>query len=179
MIMDIATIVNIILCVLSFILAVTSVITVIITLKQNNKMIEESTRPIITIYTDEINFGTPVFYLVIKNFGKSAAVITDISYNTDFSNCYRVNNGKDYLKELKNAMLAPGQSRVCMLDYQKVNKEVTFIIKYKSGLGKTYSEIIKLDLKAGVAMPTLKANTENKELRTISYALQEMVQKNL
>lgn len=52
--MDVATIVNIILCVLSFILAVISVVTVVITLRQNNKMIEESTRPVISIYTDEI-----------------------------------------------------------------------------------------------------------------------------
>ena len=177
--MDLTTLVNIILCILSFILAVISVVTVIITLRQNNKMIEESTRPIITIYTDEINVGTPIFYLVIKNFGKSAAVITDISYDFDFSNCYRINNGRDYLKELKNAMLAPGQSRVCMLDYKKVNKEVTFKIEYKSGSGNSYSETINLDLKAGVTMPTSKVNTENKELRTISYALQEMIQKNL
>ena len=42
--MDVSTIVNIILCVLSFILAAISVVTVVITLRQNNKMIEESTR---------------------------------------------------------------------------------------------------------------------------------------
>ena len=45
--MDVSTIVNIILCVLSFILAAISVVTVVITLRQNNKMIEESTRPFI------------------------------------------------------------------------------------------------------------------------------------
>ena len=45
--MDTSTIVNIILCVLSFILAAISVVTVVITLRQNNKMIEESTRPVI------------------------------------------------------------------------------------------------------------------------------------
>ena len=39
--MDTSTIVNIILCVLSFILAAISVVTVVITLRQNNKMIEE------------------------------------------------------------------------------------------------------------------------------------------
>ena len=73
--MDVATIVNIILCILSFILAVISVVTVVITLRQNNKMIEESTRPVISIYTDEINAGNPFFYLIVKNFGKSPAYI--------------------------------------------------------------------------------------------------------
>ena len=80
--MDVATIVNIILCVLSFILAVISVVTVVITLRQNNKMIEESTRPVISIYTDEINAGNPLFYLVVKNFGKSPAYI--INFIKDF-----------------------------------------------------------------------------------------------
>ena len=177
--MDPATIVNTVLCILSFLLAAISVITVVITLRQNNRMIEESTRPIITIYTDEVNFGSPIFYVIIKNYGKSSAVITDFRYDFDFRNCYRINNGKDYLKNLSNTMLAPGQSRICMLDYQKVNKEVNFTIEYKSGSGKTYTEKVKLDLKAGVSMPTTKINTENKELRTISYALQEMIQKNL
>ncbi len=44
--MNITTIINIILCVLSFVLAAVSVITVIITLKQNNRMIESSMKPI-------------------------------------------------------------------------------------------------------------------------------------
>ena len=43
--MDLATKVNIALCILSFILAAISVVTVVITLRQNNKMISESTRP--------------------------------------------------------------------------------------------------------------------------------------
>ena len=43
--METATVVNIILSILSFVLAVISVVTVVITLRQNNKMIEDSTRP--------------------------------------------------------------------------------------------------------------------------------------
>ena len=77
--MDVSTIVNIILCILSFILAVISVVTVVITLRQSNKMIEESTRPVISIYTDEINVGNPFFYLIVKNFGKSPAYIIEAS----------------------------------------------------------------------------------------------------
>ena len=67
--MDVSTIVNIILCVLSFILAAISVVTVVITLRENNKVIEEATRPIISVYTDELNAGNPFFDLVIENFG--------------------------------------------------------------------------------------------------------------
>ena len=90
--MDVSTIVNIILCVLSFILAVISVVTVVITLRQNNRMIEESTRPFISVYTDEINAGDPFFYLVVKNFGKSTAYITKFEYDFDFNGCYKIRN---------------------------------------------------------------------------------------
>ena len=120
--MDVSTIVNIILCVLSFILAAISVVTVVITLRQNNKMIEESTRPFISVYTDEINAGNPFFYLVIKNFGKSTAYITKFEYDFDFNGCYKIRNDRDYLQQLNNAVLAPGQSRICTLDYQRIDR---------------------------------------------------------
>ena len=103
--MDVSTIVNIILCVLSFILAAISVVTVVITLRQNNKMIEESTRPFISVYTDEINAGNPFFYLVIKNFGKSTAYITKFEYDFDFNGCYKIRNDRDYLQQLNNAQI--------------------------------------------------------------------------
>lgn len=177
--MNLPTVVNIILCILSFILAAISVITVIITLRQNNKMIEESTRPVISIYTEEINAGEPFFYLVIKNFGSSPACITKFEYDFDFTGCYKIKNDKDYLQKFNNAILAPGQSKICMLDYKKINKEVTFTINYQSGANKMYSDTFTVDLKAGVSLPYGKVDTEGKELHTISYALQEMIQKNL
>lgn len=179
--MDISTLTNIILSILSFILAAISVITVIITLRQNNKMIEESTRPIIAVYTDEINAGIPYFYLVVKNFGQSPAYFTKFDYDYDFSNCYISSNQKDYLRTLEKAVLAPGQSKICVLDYKKINTEnnVTFTINYDSGANKSYSDTITIDLKAGVSMPYGKVATEGEELRTISFALQEMLQKNI
>lgn len=177
--MNAATIVNIILCILSFILAAISVVTVIITLRQNNKMIEESTRPVISIYTDEINAGNPFFYLIVKNFGKSPAYITKFEYDFDFKGCYKIRNDKDYLKGLNNAVLASGQSRICTLDYAIIDKEVTFTLEYHSGAKKVYLEKITIDLKAGVSMPYGKIATDGKELHTISYVLQEMLQKSL
>ena len=109
--MDTSTIVNIVLSVLSFILATVSVVTVVITLRQNSKMIEESTRPIVAIYTEEINSGIPLFYLVIKNFGKSTAYMTRFESDFDFAGCYKIANDRNYLKDLKNATLAPGNRR--------------------------------------------------------------------
>lgn len=171
--------VNTVLCILSFILAVISVVTVVLTLKQNNRMIEESTRPCISVYTDEINTGNPFFYLIVKNFGKSPAYITKFESDFDFKGCYKISTDKDYLADLKNAVFAPGQSRICMLDYAKIDKEVTFTLEYHSGAKKKYLERFTINLKAGASMPYGKMATDGKELRTISYTLQEMLQKNL
>lgn len=66
--MDIPTIINTILAILSFFLAFTSIIFVVMTIKQNNKMIEESTRPYIGIYGDGTYIKNPNFYLIIKKF---------------------------------------------------------------------------------------------------------------
>ena len=90
-------------------------------------MIEESTRPFVSVYTDEINTGDPFFYLVVKNFGKSTAYITKFEYDFDFNGCYKIRNDRDYLQQLNNAVLAPGQPRICTLDYQRINKAVTLM----------------------------------------------------
>ncbi len=134
-------------------MAVISVITVVITLHQNNKMIEESTRPIITVYTDEIKAGNPFFYLVVKSFGKSPAYITKFEYDFDFRECYKIKNDRDSLQGFNNAVLAPEQSKICTLDYAKIIKEVTFTLEYHSEAKKVYSDKFTIDLKAGGSMP--------------------------
>lgn len=177
--MDLATKVNIVLCVLSFLLAAISVITVVITLRQNHKMIENSTRPYICVYGQSINPGTPQFYLVIKNFGSSAATITRFEYSPDLSQCFGLkSNTRNYLEDICKTTLAPGQSRICKLKYSLVPDNVTFTIEYNSGV-KKYRETFSTNIKAGSAMLTGKQATPRKDLRTISYTLQEMLQKNL
>lgn len=115
--------------------------------------------------------------MIVRNFGKSPAYITKFEYDFDFKGCYKIRNDRDYLEGLNNAVLAPGQSRICTLDYAKIDKEVTFTLEYHSGAKKVYSDKFTIDLKAGVSMPYGKVATEGKELRTISYTLQEMLQK--
>ncbi|MGN0298902.1 MAG: hypothetical protein ACI4C1_06975 [Lachnospiraceae bacterium] len=176
--MDIATKINIALCILSFVLAAISVVTVVITLRQNSKMIEESSRAIISIYGESINPGAPMFYIVIKNFGHSLAVITKFHSDFDFSDCYGFKTDRNFINDLNNSSIAPGQSRICRLDYDKITRPITFEIEYLSA-SKKYSEKITVDLKAGSSMLVSKVSTTDKELRTIAYTLQEMLQKNL
>ena len=171
--------VNILLIVSSFLSNFIALFTVVYTMVQNKKILEESTRPVISIYTDKIDTGNLHFYLIIKNFGKSPAYITKFEYDFDFRGCFNMSSDKDYLAELNHASLAPGQARICVFDYSKINKPVTFHIEYKSGAGKTYKECFTIDLKAAVSLPSVKTWTEGKGLKTISYTLQEMLEKNL
>lgn len=177
--MDLPTKVNLALAIASFLLAAISIIIAIITLRQNNKVLEATTRPVIGIYSESVNSGTPMFYLVVRNFGQSPAYIKSFEYDFDLTNCYKLQTERDYLMDLNDTTLAPNQSRVCMLDYNKIDKPITFKYCYLSASGKKYSETTKVNLKAGVGLPYGIASTKDKELTTISYTLQEMLKKSL
>ncbi len=152
--MDFATKVNMALCVLSFILAAVSVITVIITLRQNNRMIAESTRPYITIYLDTITICEQASYFVLKNFGHCAANITRFEYD----NCLKTTGQKSiFLQEqfdyIQGITLAPGQSKLLAYEIPKINKDIlTFVIGY-TALGKYYEDQIELNVKKFIHIP--------------------------
>ena len=121
----------------------------------------------------------PTFYIVIKNYGGSVAYMKKFDYDYNFVGSYGINSPKDYLNEMKHAVLAPGQSKICHLDTSRISKDITFDIEYLSETGKSYSGHFTVDLKAGTLMPSAKMGQEGKEMSTISYTLQEMLQKSL
>lgn len=160
---------------------ITSIIAIVIsvkTLRQNSKMIEESSRPVIAVYTQSINPGVPMLYLIVKNFGQSPAFMEKFDTDFDFSECYGAKNTKNYIKDLNKCVIAPGQSKTCWLDFEKLNCPVHFSIQYKSTT-RTYFESFDIDLTAAACLPTQKYATPDKELIGISYSLQEMLLKNL
>ena len=65
---------------MSFVLAAISVITVVITLKQNNKMLEANVRPYVVVYLVYEEFFNQT-YLCVKNFGETSALIDKIEIN--------------------------------------------------------------------------------------------------
>lgn len=150
------------------------------TLKQNNKMIEESTRPYISIYGQTIVTGErPSFYIVVRNSGNSPAIISKLSYDFDFTECYGIkHNSRDFLKSLIDCPILNGQSKICNLEFDKVNRPVTFNIDYMTYDGKTYHESYTVDLKGGTGLLKGKSKS-NDNLLNISYTLQEFVQRNL
>lgn len=164
--------------IVSLITSIIAIIISVVTVRQNSKMLEESSRAIISVYTQSISTGTPMLYLVVRNFGHAPAIIQKFDYNFNFENCYRFRADRDYLKDLIDATIAPGQAKICTIDYNKIDRPVTFSIEYTS-IGKSYSDFFTIDLTAGVDIPTPKTATKGAELRAISYTLQEILQKNL
>lgn len=176
--MDIATKINLSVTIMSLVLAIISIVFVLITIHQNNKMIETATRPYVCVYGASINTGSPVYYLVLKNYGSSHAAMTKFESSFDFTDCYPFSGKRNYIDDFANTVLAPGQSRICALDYNKIPSEVVFTLEYSCGRRK-YSDTIKTNIKSGLDVPVSKNATDGKELRTISYTLQEMLQKRI
>lgn len=176
--MDTPTIVNVILCVLSFILAVISVITVVITLRQNHKMIDNSTRPYVTVYSSVTNCDGIRYYLCVKNFGQSGAVITEFNCNCDLSQ-YSYHDGKTPFEHLSNTFIAPGQSFLCNIDHLKFFKNpptLTFTVKYKAD-SKKYMDTFIINPEADSDLIHTRSCSKNQELASISYTLQELVER--
>lgn len=101
--METSIIVNIILSVLSFALATISVITVVITLKQNNKMLEANSRPYVVaylVYQEDPSY----IYLCVKNFGNTSAIVKSMKITPSLS-LYK----KSCNEIINNTMIAPNQ----------------------------------------------------------------------
>lgn len=81
----------------SLITSLAAIIISLMTLRQNSKMIEDASRPVISIYGECINVGPSTFYIVIKNFGSSPAYITQFDYDFDFTSAYLKYKGKQGL----------------------------------------------------------------------------------
>jgi len=178
--MQISDWINIILCILSFVLAAISVVTVVITLKQNHQMIKNSTRPYVVAMPQVTNFQEPMFYLVIKNFGASGATINDMTCDVDLS---KLSFREELIPfdNIKNTFVAPGQMLSCSLDSRKFKeneiKDFHVQLKYSDGIAE-YEEKFTINYKAYVENVHVRAATEGKELRNISYTLQDMVERN-
>ncbi len=147
------------------------------TLKQNSKMIEETTRPCIVIYKETIAINSPTEYIAIKNFGVSSAFITKLDFDKEIFN--KINGDfKTNLEYLKNIMLAPGQRYLLPIVTRKSEiKNITFSIEYTNNT-RIYKDIFDVNLSQDYSVAYDKTNsTPNKELITIANAIQELIKR--
>lgn len=171
----------------SLITSITAIYISVKTLKQNSQMIEESTRPYITLSGKTTNFYSPRFYLVLKNYGNSGATITNFSCSHDLS---QFSLNKDHIPYLKicGTFIAPNQSFITNLSVDKLfinndqlhtkNGILHFEIEYKSE-HKTYKDEYDIVLEAYSDLVQSRSSPKNQEMKVISYTLQDLVEKNL
>ena len=174
-------IINLILSVLSFILAAISVITVVLTLRQNNKMIEATSRAYIVVNAQYINFRNHQIVLVVRNYGSSGAIIKKISFDKDLTK-YTFELNMQPFEELKNMTFAPNQNLQCDIDNLVIGQDgldiVTCNVEYISN-GKNYKEEFMINFKAISHNIDTRVNCKDNDLKAIAYILQEHVRKNL
>ena len=159
--MDLPNLISIGATLSSFILSFISVITVIITLRQNTKIITESTRPYITIYIDSITICEQTSFFVLKNFGRSAATITHFEYDDCLKEVTQIspllNEQFDYVKGIT---LAPGQSKLLQFKMSTLeNKDLTFKIKYVNSQNKQFKENVILNSRNYIHIPENRPNS--------------------
>lgn len=178
--MEISIIVNIVLSVLSFLLAFISIIFVIATLKQNNRMLEASSRPYISIYLETITICEQTTFFVIKNFGNTPAIITKFEYDSVLKNTpqkFKLYNSQfDYIRELT---FSPGQSKLIPYETQKLaNPTLTFVIGYVSQNQKYYEDSITVNARnyAHIPVPRPETNVSSDNLREVN-TLREILER--
>lgn len=177
--MDLSTIVNIVLSILSFVLAAISVVTVVITLKQNNQMIESTSRPYIAISFDVMNTGSNRSVFIIKNYGQSSAYIDDFSFNDVISKHSQPGIPLVKLFDfIPNSSIAPNQKIIIPVD--EISKFdftdiAVFSVKY-SYCNKKYEDTFHIPI--GEYRKFTKVRHDNSNVqKNISYTLQEIAER--
>ena len=161
--------------------AIASIVISISTLKQNNKMIENSTRPYIICYKDAIDINNVTEYLVIENVGSTSGTITHMKYNKkkfrELFNKQAID--LDLLKYFSNITLAPHQRYLFPIETKDLKfYNFIFEISYKSATN-SYNDRFDINLTQDYAVTFKKQNKSKpeKEIYTISNALQELIRR--
>lgn len=172
--MNISDTIEIISIVCSSILSIVAIIVSILTLHQNSKMIFESNKPNITIFSKVFNFTSPYPYLVLKNFGISGATILNIEYDKSLKNYL----DREPFKNMKNVFISPNQSFVYSLNHENFNYDniFNFKITYKY-LDKIYIEKCQVSFNQFLDIAYIKNHLHNSsaDIKELSDIFQEMI----
>lgn len=160
-------------------LSIIAIIISVLTLIQNNKMIEESSRPYIAISKHVVAINTPKEYLILKNYGSAGAEIIDIKCSIPSENLLKeITDDRDPFSYLIGTFIAPNQTFSPVISTKNIQEEnISFTITYKSGV-KTYTTVSNIKVQQEHGILYSKSCTNGKELDTISRTLQEMIIQN-
>lgn len=164
----------------STLIGVIAIIISVITLRQNHKLIQESARPYILVYTGITYFHDLHYYLIIKNFGQTGAQITDFSCDYDLSICSYSPTHPPF-SHIVDTFIAPGQSLVYDVDSQKLLKDTRLLkisIAYKADK-QTFNDTFSLNLDADADIIRSRPLKGTNDLKLIAFALQDISEKML
>lgn len=91
---------------LSILAIIISIVALVKTSRDNNKILEETSRAYISIYTETLNANRNHFYIVIRNFGNTNAILKDLKIDEKTKKMIKLGE-KDYFSSLIKAQLAP------------------------------------------------------------------------
>ena len=166
--MTINEIINIILSSIVAFTAIISIIIAIMTMKQNSKMIEESTRPIINVYS---KYSDGILYIIIKNLGQSIAFIDNVETDFYIEEENNMVEGNPF-SNLKSGSLPPNSSRVCpLISHTLKTRKFSFKISYHSTT-KKYIEHYIVDCDAENPFPDAHTTIQNKQNSDVVRALE-------
>lgn len=175
--MSYSEIISVALSVITVFTAIASVIIANKTLNQNSKMIENSTRPYLVIYGEVVHFQNMGYILILKNCGASAADVSSITFSESISP-YLYKDDRLPFMNVAGTSFAPGQSMHCHLVYPNgievppINIDICY-----SASEKNYADSFVIDPKSEFSNLIVRASTDNKELKIISYTLQDIAEK--
>ena len=173
--------INVALCILSFLLAAISVITVVVTLRQNQLMIENATRPYVKIYVAVTSFHVTQFHLVLRNSGQSSALITDFSSSIDLSNLVFDEKLPVPFEHIVGHTLDPGQSLQSPINHFALiasDIPLSFHIRYSSS-GKSYEETVTINVPSYCDHTNTHASDGSNFIQVISNTLEEIAVRQL
>lgn len=162
----------------STVVSIVSVVIAVLTLRQNSKMIHDSTRPYITIYYTTVSAASCRGYFVIKNFGQTGAYVTDFQYDICLQN-NRVDpeTMNKQLDLIRGMYFAPQQKQTIMYYPEKLpNHTCRFAIEYTDGKDR-YTEICNIDVKNVSEVAKYRNATKDKELLNISRSMEELLER--
>lgn len=179
--LSVSDIIQIIGIIASLITSIVAIIISILTVRQNSEMIEESTRAYISIYEATTNFSSLKYYFVIKNFGQTGGYIKSFSCNYDLSKL-SYDKGFQPFEHINGTYFAPNQTKIFNINHSNLVDDgvetISFHIEYVCQ-SKTYIENVTLNFAANLDTPVMRASTPDQELKIISYALQDIAEKQL
>lgn len=158
--------------------SLTAIVISIVSLRKNSKMIEESSRGYVTIYSAITNWDSPNNYFIIKNFGNSSATIIEFESDYDLTKLSYFDDYSPFYKII-GTTLAPNESLKYNIDFSNVKNlhEISISIKYKT-LNKIYADTISINIDAISTVVYSRSQKKNPESEIV-HVLQDISEKML